>query len=476
MYTALLVDDEPWALKGISNSFNWEKYGVNHLYETTSSSDAMNIMLSKNPDIVFSDIAMSGYSGLDLARKSQEEDMNTEFVLVSGYDEFKFAKEALKCNVFEYLLKPIDLDEAEQLLIRLTNRLNEKALTNFDLSVLLSPVQDIHKLKKHLFINGLGKRYSHYQIAVVSGNWDVIRSIIHSIPDTVFVTIKIGSRKYALFFNNDSDAYETVSRSEHPKLGETSWGFCPQFENIEQISTKYREAETSYYDYFIKSKFDVYRFNGSESHATPACLDKILKYVENDKLDSAQRIIMKQPQIFAENNYNIMHLTFFFNQIIAFLSYRYYSLYNDYNFMFTDFDQLVNSHKGIYHVCKYLAEAISLINKDVSSADPGYVNFQWVIEYIRENYHLPLYLEDLSKKFHINITYICDLFKKHTGSTYTDYISQIRLEKACELLMSSGLSIHEIAEKVGYSDYYYFNKVFKKRYDITAARFRKVNN
>jgi YesN/AraC family two-component response regulator len=96
-----------------------------------------------------------------------------------------------------------------------------------------------------------------------------------------------------------------------------------------------------------------------------------------------------------------------------------------------------------------------------------------MVNYIKANFNQEMYLKDLANKFHINQFYCCELFKKHIGKTFSEFVASLRTEKACEMMMSKEISIEKIAEMVGYNDYYYFNKVFKKYCGMPPAKYRK---
>lgn len=83
-------------------------------------------------------------------------------------------------------------------------------------------------------------------------------------------------------------------------------------------------------------------------------------------------------------------------------------------------------------------------------------------------------LGSLSRKFNISLGYLSTMIKKETGKTYSEYVMNKRLNLAKELLHDSSLSIHEIVERVGYKDYFHFNKLFKKHYGITPSKYRKM--
>ena len=97
-----------------------------------------------------------------------------------------------------------------------------------------------------------------------------------------------------------------------------------------------------------------------------------------------------------------------------------------------------------------------------------------IIDHIDASFTEDILLGDLSKQFNISLGYLSTLIKKETGITYTDYVTNKRLGLAKELLNGSSLSVHEIVERVGYKDYFHFNKLFKKYCGITPSKYRKI--
>lgn len=100
-------------------------------------------------------------------------------------------------------------------------------------------------------------------------------------------------------------------------------------------------------------------------------------------------------------------------------------------------------------------------------------NFRNLLKYINQDFNKELYLKDLSCQFFINETYCCELFRKVTGKTFSEYINSLRIKKACQLFGTTALSVDEVAREIGYRDYYYFNKVFKKYIGLTPFQYKK---
>lgn len=121
MLKVLIVDDEPWVLEGLRTMIDWGKFGYEVCGEAQNGTDAMRLIQENKPELVLTDINMPVINGLELITKLNEVmEKPPKFVILSGYDDFKYARTALRQRVNEYLLKPIDDEEIEALLSRIT--------------------------------------------------------------------------------------------------------------------------------------------------------------------------------------------------------------------------------------------------------------------------------------------------------------------------------------------------------------------
>jgi len=127
MYKVMIVDDESWAIRGIRNAFDWDKHGFEIIGQFTSAFKAWEAIREKKPDLVFTDIRMPDISGLDLMKRAKAHDPDIEFVIVSGYAEFEYAQEALRCGALNYFLKPLDIDIADPFIAKLAMHFSERS-------------------------------------------------------------------------------------------------------------------------------------------------------------------------------------------------------------------------------------------------------------------------------------------------------------------------------------------------------------
>ena len=101
--------------------------------------------------------------------------------------------------------------------------------------------------------------------------------------------------------------------------------------------------------------------------------------------------------------------------------------------------------------------------------------FKPILQYVTENYRRDLSLQDLADQFFMNPSYISQLFKKEVGETFTAYVARLRVAQACELLERGDSTVQDIAEKIGYRDYFYFTRLFKKLTGQTPTQYRDAH-
>ena len=125
MYNLLLVDDEPLIRRGIKSMAVLSEIGIDNTFEAADAKSALDIIKTKKIDITFLDINMSDMDGLTLANKIKEIDSKIRIVMITGYDYFEYMQNAIRIGVDDYLLKPVNKSDIEQVLKRVTSRLRE---------------------------------------------------------------------------------------------------------------------------------------------------------------------------------------------------------------------------------------------------------------------------------------------------------------------------------------------------------------
>ena len=141
MYRAVVIDDEKWTLMGICRTFPWEQEGFEPPFATTDPAEGLEHILALPPDAVFVDIRMPEMSGFDLLARARENGVASEFVIISGLQDFEYTRAALKYAAFDYILKPLHEDEAHALLHKLRLHLDGQRSS----ARLSAPLEEVHR-------------------------------------------------------------------------------------------------------------------------------------------------------------------------------------------------------------------------------------------------------------------------------------------------------------------------------------------
>lgn len=160
--SVVIVEDEKWILKGIEQLFKWERFGFSVIHSTTSPNDAFEFIKQHGTDILFVDVKMREMTGFELILKLKNENINPLCVVISGYDDFEYTHTAIKLKVFDYCLKPLSEEDADEILKNMcaffnngngnetaedigTNRIDEIITfinTNFDKKITLKEISE----------------------------------------------------------------------------------------------------------------------------------------------------------------------------------------------------------------------------------------------------------------------------------------------------------------------------------------------
>ena len=174
MYSLLIADDEKIVIRGLLNSVNWKKLDIKVIGTATNGSEALDIIQNQKPDIAILDVRMPGLSGLDVIERSQNKS-NTIFIIFSGYSEFEYAKRALHLDVLDYLLKPANIPQIEEVLYKAVSYVDQKrVLTKYEAQEVF-PIPGQDKILTTLNSNlqkeekKLSYCYSFYVLAIAAG-------------------------------------------------------------------------------------------------------------------------------------------------------------------------------------------------------------------------------------------------------------------------------------------------------------------
>ncbi|MNI11197.1 HTH-type transcriptional activator Btr [compost metagenome] len=244
---------------------------------------------------------------------------------------------------------------------------------------------------------------------------------------------------------------------------------------LKHMSKLIKEADMSASQVFLEEAGGVVHYE-PKLHLVKPCIDEIYRIIQGNQFDDMDVFIIGLQEYFRDHHLGMAEVVYLWNQAAGILINAYSDELKDMELEFLNYSEIKERFEHFESLCSFLHEVLASIRQENSrSLQEGDILscFNRMVAYINQHFEQKLYLKDLSAQFFINQVYCCQLFKKNLGKTFSEYVSELRIKKARELLKHTDLSIEQIAIKAGYVDYYYFNKVFKKHCGITPTKFRK---
>lgn len=535
MLKVFLVEDEFVMREGIKNNIDWQAHGYEFCGEASDGELAFPMIQRIKPDIVITDIRMPFMDGLVLSRLIKKEMPWIEIIILTGYEEFEYAKEGIKIGIAQYLSKPISgdelLKEVDALAVKIEEKRQEREIKekymkemeeNFvqeqkDLfSVLVTgskSVEEIFEIANKLNMDLSAIWYNIILVYVKSMNHEQeeysnslveIEQKLNDLGDeSGFLVFDRNMEGKALLVRADSidelhkiqDDYldkmkRLLDNYEHiryfagigipvNRLGEipaafesASHAFAHRFLIKESCIMNGAETETG--GYLQIDEFDI-------SNVDPKQLDRG-KIKEFLKLGDKGETIYFVEEFFKDLGTNAMKSTLFRQYIVMDIYFCAVDFLEDLQISkdeIASFDigagTLQSEEASMQYVIGVINKVIELREKKASNRYGDIV--EEVVRYIEKNYSDDeLSLNTLASQVNFSPNHLSMIFAQQTGNTLIKYLTEYRMNKAKELLRCSGKRSSEISAEVGYKDSHYFSYLFKKTQGMTPTQYRGGRN
>lgn len=473
MYRVIIVDDEPWIVQSLSETLPWEEHGMRVVGGYTKASAALEAILAEKPDAVFTDIRMPVITGIQLMQVLREHQYDTEIVVISGFDQFDFVRDSLRMGAFDYCLKPLNESYMAELLGRLKKRLDQKArIRNNQLLELLTG--DLTQAGDDPGFSVIPSGFGGYQVICVCSALDEAEVLPH-LPLTGAAYISFSAGKYRYYLVNADQSLFAPSDEAIPGF-DGSIGFSSFQNSLRDLPALISEAAVACEMRFMTGLCKSYLYHEPRISQFLPIVHRFVQLLAGEDAVEYSRCAASMPAYVISEELTIEELCFLGNQLILIAAGKPQAkelaadaLCSDWRDLLERFSSVEDYYSHVYNACLPQSAAAS----EAAALPLRESTIGRMLQYLNENYTQQIFLKDLADQFYVNKNYASLLFKRHTGMTYSDYLNSLRLNRAKELLSSTALSISEVAEQSGYSDYFYFNKLFKKTFGITPAKFRR---
>ena len=405
-----LVDDEIVIREGIRESFPWEETPYSLVGEAPDGEMALPIIRDTNPDIVITDIKMPFMDGLELCRELKSQMPWIGIIVLSGYDEFEYARQCIKLGVREYLLKPINSADLREALDKVSAQLKEERKTLEHAASLRARMEDGGKFLKEKLIGSLFSDETALEDA--HNVLKQLRSMGCPVPAPFYVVIDAA-------FSPTGTGQEAAAL-----LAESSGGIV----NASASRTGTRLLVLG----------DTAEDAEERAYAVATSLSQELERSECKEIRVGIGEIVDDPEKIFQSFKTARHIR-----------------------------HLLAERKDERAVILGVREMGEVSDEKVPSV------ISEAKLYMSQNYsNANLMLQDVAKAVNMSKSRFSTVFSQTTGQSFTEYLIYLRLSKAKELLKTSNLKSSQIATEIGYNDSHYFSYIFKKNVGMTPSDYR----
>lgn len=511
-FKVILVDDEPAALEGMQLWIDWEKLGFEICGTCSNGADALRSIEELKPDLVVTDVNMPLMDGLEMIGAWQKSgDRKVNFVIVSGYSEFDYARRAMSYGIQHYLLKPIDQDEAEKELqavyqeilheyekqqirqiasyeetVCLLKKLVTKELpSQSELTVLetLSGIRGVWNLclvkcdppvysqLRETAASLLSDREGIYLIdlemhcfGIVFGydpaqgqgdeSWGLLREL-SQIYSPYHVFMSVGAGESSLF--QLENCYKTAKEAIVHNFYDPAYAAIKEYEAVRSCRFQYDYDQIRLID-GIAGAMNLLDVSGFEESVESAARSfREMEIVPEIVKKIVIHLMYKIMEYLRESDgEQVESLLAKYNQLLSGLS---------------DAVLLLDDLMG--HLLNCGRDTIQMMHREQSLKSQGII--QEINEYIRGHYREALTIKKLSEVFYLHPVYLGQLLQRKNGISFNELVHNLRIEEAAVLLKQNRQKNSEIAEKVGYANYGQFLKQFEKRMGMSPNEFKNRN-
>lgn len=525
MYKVLIVDDEVLVRIGLKNTIDWESIGFTVVGEASNGEQGYAQFLKLSPDVVITDIKMPKQDGLWLTDKIHRDSKRTKILVLTCYDEFQYARTALKNGATDYMLKSeIVDDELIALMKKFREALDEEggnatlsSTPEINLSAIKrSLLNDLIKMRFQ-FDEKLSKRFEDQHFKNVDTKYAFLTLEVKraeaanskTISETIMglVVDLFNERGISYLLNGYTE--EHLFLISHPDLSLTLMHriattiqngvnqyfgiavnilYTNAFPALNDLYSQYERlmARTDIFFYIPKNESLVE--NVEHIKVTPVktgalkslYTSKLVPLVGREDLTGATTLMDEIIGLHQSEHHSPQLLKLLMTQLISDLHSAYDFAFSspEFSFSFSSFHDAITRTTHVDGlrdlIVPLLTELIRTLGAIRIHQSKHLVHR--AINYVDHHYHEDISLDDVAKELNLSKQYVCSLFKKDTGQNLSTYINQVRIDHAKVLLQNPTNSHKEIYAQVGFSNQQYFTRVFKKITGMTTTEWLRENS
>ncbi|WP_106767406.1 response regulator transcription factor [Paenibacillus faecalis] len=529
----LIVDDEPRHCRGMARMIQSTRSYVEVII-AKDGVQGLKVARSERPEVIFTDIRMPNMDGLTLLSELVEGDYKPKVVMLSAYNLFEYAQQALRHGAYDYLLKPVDIDKLEDVLTRIEIQLSEenaersKAEWLHNRLLIASTAYRKQLIQEWLLgtLSAEGRReldsagllkeegtviYSRFQsfeqaeISVgtekllqdIESTWSdfgealsIILKATGSLDDHSY-TLKVITVLYTREHELNQNRNDIRSKLEALSIKWDSYGNLTHTVGV-IVSNLDIKAPDVYRSVTAASRYLFY-----ECWSGVLFCDELDNISTEFRLELDEEMLSKSLQEYGETS-SVLNLWRNSFEKLARKGHTDPDTMREYasgmllklssslqgRLGTESFQNLTESSLVSISGCESFSNLMTILDIYLTEAhrywqrqkeDKRELVIDSCMELIHERFMDNLTLEAIAARYHFNVSYFSTMFKNYTGKNFSDYVIEVRMKKAKALLSESDMRIYEIAAHCGYRDTKYFARVFKKHTGVSPEKFRHLS-
>jgi len=483
MISIVVAEDEPVARENIKLFINrYPEFRV--IGEADNGNEALEKVMELQPDLLFSDIRMPGMDGVELLKQVHEKCRYTDSVVISAYSDFEYARSVMKSGALDYLLKPISPKQFKITMERLENMIHEKQLQarmSIFRAIIKNEMVEHNQLKKYF-------PFARYHMGLIRelglpGTSPVpnYRELLSEIEGLNCIFGRDANEALYVWPEELMDVesfMEEMKRKPHD-----AYYTMVLFKNcttVDEIPSRINELYNTLSRCLICGKTQCIKIEekNKKNHikVEPINVDDILFFVHKNNWREIKHLLETAFRQFEQEEMPLY-------QVKTLVDYALMKIAKEMHCE-EDFSYFINELFCYSRNMKELCDGIRDYLQSCYQKNTAYNNkidteefYNMVMKYVEENYKEPLTMMEICEKFSVSQSYMSRLFRKYTGVSFNEYLTNKRIERACLIFKSNrNMFVKDVANLVGIEDQFYFSRLFRRVMGMSPKQFCEQNS
>lgn len=515
MLKVFLADDEIVIREGIRNNVHWDESDLTLCGEAPDGEIALSMIQELKPDILVTDIRMPFMDGLELCRRVTPAMPWMHIVILSGYDDFAYAQEAITLGVKEYLLKPVSVQEMEQVLLRIAANIGRERAQQADINALKRQLDSSSQLMQEGCINRLldgedeqvvlkqarGLRMhllaNHYLVVLIALNREerfalargVVERCAAKYGGAVRLCVRAGRIVVLVMGDTVADleerAYAFAQAVKHEMERDGDVGLRVAIgEDVQSLALlKSSLANATQLLAAAGGRNQIIGTTDEPAQVPPELIQlnmlplyEQLQYIHASEVQSRiEEYLEPLAGALAQSplmtNYVIVDMMLAASRIVQQCGLEPTEVLPEMLQVTSLLSEMHSAQDVLAFTGGLLTRALQY--SDLNSPVRHSATVRKACQYIEANYQKPeIMLRDVAEHVSLSNNHFCTVFGQEMGVTFIEYLTQLRMEQAKHFLKTTEFSSGEIAERIGYTDQHYFRYLFKKHAGMNPRDYR----